>query len=150
MNRTLEAIKILVDRSAGAVQMANILGYTPLHYAYRYSSMQVVQYLAPQHPPAAQLNTIDGETPLHILCDRGPTSPVVTVDFVTLVIKLYPKALTSTTSDGFTPLYKALRNRSSQQVIQLLLDRDSSGEPMPMWTHCSAYCLRGQRTNGDT
>jgi hypothetical protein len=91
---------------------------TPLHAACQHGNMQVITLLATTFPETCFLRTLEGETPLSLVCRRGPAT---SVDAVRALLYAYRQALTMINFESLeTPLFKACHTECCEEVILLL------------------------------
>jgi len=101
--------------------MDNILngGMSALHDAARITDWDSVAALSTSNPESAKYVGPDGWNALHHACDRRCPH----VDVIDLLLNAHPEAIIQTNDKGWTPLHRACRNKTSKDVVKLLLNK---------------------------
>lgn len=96
-------------------------GWTPLHMACRFNTLEtIILLLLKAFPKAAAIRLKDGATALHLVCKYHEKSSAHVIE---ALLKAFPEAtrkIIKTT--GLTPLHYACQYHQSQGVIQSLLE----------------------------
>ncbi|KAF5454505.1 hypothetical protein F2P56_024163 [Juglans regia] len=97
---------------------ADDFGWTPLHYAAHYGSVQVVELLL-QHAgsSAAYIKDEEGMSALHIAAERGHH------EVVEKVVSQFPSTYELLDNKGRTPLHVAAETGKSFRTFKFLLDK---------------------------
>ena len=94
-----------------------LIDLAALHDAARITDWTSVLTLSQSHPESAQYVGKEGWNALHHACDRRCPH----VDVMDSLLTAYPEALVQTNDKGWTPLHRACRNKTSRDVVKLLL-----------------------------
>ncbi|KAL3816247.1 hypothetical protein ACHAXA_000186 [Cyclostephanos tholiformis] len=94
-----------------------LIDIAALHDAARITDWSSVLALSQSHPESAMYVGKEGWNALHHACDRRCPH----VDVMDSLLTAYPEALVQTNDKGWTPLHRACRNKTSRDVVKLLL-----------------------------
>ena len=107
-------VSLLIEKGKGNVNVANSSGWTPLHVATCYGSIDMVKTLIEVGYANFKECDLNGWTPLHLACNGG------FVDIVRYLVNIGSN-LNQPTSTGTTPLTLACRS-GNLEICSILLD----------------------------
>jgi len=113
---------LLKDVGNEALNAIDGQGWTPLHYACRFSSSNVglIEYLLRKNRHAAQIADRFDRLPLHLACDDSAPIKVVQA-----LIQAYRRSVVKETKNlGVIPLHIACNREANIKVVKALLDAD--------------------------
>jgi ankyrin repeat protein len=130
-NPPLHIVQVLIELLPESTSFVDCMNRTPLHIAAgTRADLSTIQLLVNASPFSCSIRDVNGMTPLHLACDstceiytgdeQDCTRDPPTYDVVSMLLKIYPTAVTLEDEEGTSALEHAILSDAPINVVKLL------------------------------